>query len=249
MREICTLSAVQVKHPQNVPKAAREFPFLSCKYDRPIFRNDLNNIHADPRWRRIGQTPAKQRRSWQQREIRASDISIIAPIKERARGFTGFANVVQYLGRLPSPHLSHAAHSILAVIGGDGTDCADEQGAQMADLTGDSGRAGCFESRPNLAFCGKPPYLSAMPRYFFHTRIDDELIRDDEGIDLPDLDAAWELAQTTVLELLAGQGPGQHLLSATLEVTDSAGEIALEFPFGEALADSVDEDDEPPVLH
>jgi uncharacterized protein DUF6894 len=89
-----------------------------------------------------------------------------------------------------------------------------------------------------------------MPKYFFNTRIGDDLIRDPEGADLRDPDHAWEVARTTIRELLAAEGQPKHLLTAYLEVTDAAGEIVLEFPFTEALLDSADDAaDEPPVKH
>jgi hypothetical protein len=52
-----------------------------------------------------------------------------------------------------------------------------------------------------------------MPRYFFNTRLGDELIEGAEG----------------------------GLLNATLEVTDDRGEIVLEFPFTEAILGDADE--------
>ena len=42
-----------------------------------------------------------------------------------------------------------------------------------------------------------------MGRFYFHLRADDELIRDDEGIDLPDFSAAQREAIWTARELLA----------------------------------------------
>jgi hypothetical protein len=74
-----------------------------------------------------------------------------------------------------------------------------------------------------------------MPRYFFNTRIDDELIADPEGQDLRNPDSAWEMARAMIRELLRSEGAGSGLLKATLEVTDQEGEIVLEFPFAEAI--------------
>ena len=76
-----------------------------------------------------------------------------------------------------------------------------------------------------------------MPRYFFNTRIGDELIADPEGEELRDLDRAWEIARAMIQELLKTEGVGSGLLNAVLEVTDDEGEIALEFPFAEAILD------------
>ena len=79
--------------------------------------------------------------------------------------------------------------------------------------------------------------VPAMPRYFFNTRIGDELISDPEGEELRDPDQAWEIARAMIRELLKLEGAEGGLLNATLEVTDDAGEIVLEFPFTEAILD------------
>lgn len=76
-----------------------------------------------------------------------------------------------------------------------------------------------------------------MPRYFFNTRIGDELISDPEGEELRNPDRAWEVARAMVRELLKTEGAGGSLLQAVLEVTDDTGEIVLEFPFTEAILD------------
>ncbi len=80
-----------------------------------------------------------------------------------------------------------------------------------------------------------------MPRYFFNTRIGDELVDDPEGEELSSPDRAWEVARAMILELLRSEGAVGPLLSAVIEVTDEAGEIVLEFPFTEALFDLPDE--------
>jgi len=79
-----------------------------------------------------------------------------------------------------------------------------------------------------------------MPRYFFNTRIGDELIDDPEGEELRDPDRAWEVARAMILELIKSEGADGALLQAVIEVTDDEGEIVLEFPFTEALLDSPD---------
>lgn len=79
-----------------------------------------------------------------------------------------------------------------------------------------------------------------MPRYFFNTRIDDELISDPEGEELRNPDRAWEVARAMIRELLKTDGAEGALLTAVLEVTDDEGEIVLEFPFTEAILDFSD---------
>jgi hypothetical protein len=80
---------------------------------------------------------------------------------------------------------------------------------------------------------GFPP----MPRYFFNTRIGDELISDPEGEELRNPDRAWEIARAMIRELLKTEDAERGLLNAVLEVTDDEGEIVLEFPFAEAILD------------
>jgi len=79
-----------------------------------------------------------------------------------------------------------------------------------------------------------------MPRYFFNTRIGDELIDDTEGEELRNPDRAWEVARAMILELIKSEGTEGVLLNAVIEVTDDEGEIVLEFPFSEALIDLPD---------
>jgi hypothetical protein len=57
---------------------------------------------------------------------------------------------------------------------------------------------------------------------------------------LRDPDHAWRAARTTIQEILKRDGEQRAILKAVLEVTDAAGEIVLEFPFTEAILDSVD---------
>jgi hypothetical protein len=80
-----------------------------------------------------------------------------------------------------------------------------------------------------------------MPRYYFNTRIGDELVADPDGEDLRDPDRAWEVARAMIRELLKTDGAERALLSAIIEVTDDEGEIVLEFPFTEAILDMPDE--------
>jgi hypothetical protein len=76
---------------------------------------------------------------------------------------------------------------------------------------------------------------AAMPRYFFNTRIGDDVIPDVEGEELRDADHAWEVAKAMIVDLLEDEGNHPNLLTAALVVTDQKGEVVLEFPFSEAL--------------
>jgi hypothetical protein len=82
--------------------------------------------------------------------------------------------------------------------------------------------------------------MEFMPRYFFNTRIGDELIVDPEGEDLRNPDRAWEIARAMIKELIKSEGAEGPLLTAVIEVTDTAGEVVLEFPFAEAIFDMPD---------
>ena len=79
-----------------------------------------------------------------------------------------------------------------------------------------------------------------MPRYFFNTRIGDELISDPDGEILRDPDRAWEMARAMIRELLKTEGADGALPNAAIEVTDDDGDIVLEFPFTEAILESPD---------
>jgi Domain of unknown function (DUF6894) len=79
-----------------------------------------------------------------------------------------------------------------------------------------------------------------MARYFFNTRIGDELIVDPEGEELRNADRAWDIARAMIKELVKSEGTGGALLTAVIEVTDKDGEIVLEFPFEEAIFDPRD---------
>lgn len=74
-----------------------------------------------------------------------------------------------------------------------------------------------------------------MPRYFFNVRIGADLIPDTDGRDLRDPDQAWETARVLAQHLLRDHRGRQEVLSASVDVTDDAGEIVLEFPLVEAL--------------
>jgi len=80
-----------------------------------------------------------------------------------------------------------------------------------------------------------------MPRYYFNTRIGDDLVKDPEGEELRDPDQAWETARDLIRQLLREEGGQPGLLGARLEVTDEKGDVVLEFPFAEAMLMPPDE--------
>lgn len=86
-----------------------------------------------------------------------------------------------------------------------------------------------------------------MPRYFFHTHLGGDVITDPDGIDLRDADAAWERARATALAVMSRDPANQaRLMTASLVVTDAAGEVVLELPFAEAVTLPPRQD---PTLH
>jgi hypothetical protein len=63
-----------------------------------------------------------------------------------------------------------------------------------------------------------------MPRYFFDIEDHTGAQRDIEGLELSDLDAAWEVAATTELSVLRGPSPPKGV---TITVRDSMGNTLL----------------------
>lgn len=88
--------------------------------------------------------------------------------------------------------------------------------------------------------------MNAMPRYFFHTQIGDDLITDPTGVELRDPDEAWERARATIRAALHTPQDQARLMTACLIVADAVGDVVLEFPFSEAVTLPSPDD---PTLH
>jgi hypothetical protein len=75
-----------------------------------------------------------------------------------------------------------------------------------------------------------------MPKYFFHIRTVDALIRDPDGSDLPDLEAArieaGHSARDLLAELLRG---GEVLDGQVFEISDEAGNVLERIPFNSVV--------------
>ena len=75
-----------------------------------------------------------------------------------------------------------------------------------------------------------------MPRYFFHL-YNDEISMDDEGLELPDLEAARangvKEAREMMVETLA---EGRINLSHRIDIADESGTVVASVTFGEAVA-------------
>jgi hypothetical protein len=69
-----------------------------------------------------------------------------------------------------------------------------------------------------------------MPRYFFHVRDQHYLHEDEEGIELPDLQAVLEEALRTDRELAMERA---GLCGLEFEITDSSGRTVLKVPLQE----------------
>ena len=74
-----------------------------------------------------------------------------------------------------------------------------------------------------------------MPRFFFHV-FDDVVVRDDEGIELPDAEAARGAALAGARAMMCDQlMKGRLSLHHRIEVEDEDGADVLTLPFGEAI--------------
>jgi hypothetical protein len=67
-----------------------------------------------------------------------------------------------------------------------------------------------------------------MPRYFFNIRDGQEVDEDEEGVELPDVEAAKAEALATVEELRGQLADAAHI---ELEITDDTGRRLLTVPF------------------
>lgn len=86
-----------------------------------------------------------------------------------------------------------------------------------------------------------------MPRFFFHYRTDDELIRDADGSELPDIEAAEHNAAAlakAIVERAASTG-GDTRIPRSIEITDAAGEELLYLVFWAGPKFGTGEDDSP----
>lgn len=82
------------------------------------------------------------------------------------------------------------------------------------------------------------PKITAMPLFYFHLRTPTGLDPDEIGLEYSDLERAYLEACRTVPEMAVdlvrrGRSPMSH----AFEITDAAGSLLLEVPFGEVLQD------------
>lgn len=75
-----------------------------------------------------------------------------------------------------------------------------------------------------------------MPRYYFHIRCEDGLIRDPDGTELADLDAARSEAEQSARDLLANLlKNGKELDGQVFEISDDTGNVLETLPFRNVL--------------
>jgi hypothetical protein len=79
-----------------------------------------------------------------------------------------------------------------------------------------------------------------MPQYFFNTRVDGELVQDEEGIDFQDLDAAKVEAEDS-LRILAAEDikAGTTPRARALEICDDGKNVLAVISMAEVLAQVV----------
>ena len=71
-----------------------------------------------------------------------------------------------------------------------------------------------------------------MPKYFFHVRDHDALIEDQEGIELPGLEAVLEECRRIVQEVLDEEQWRDDLTAGrAFEIVDELGRVVLTVPF------------------
>lgn len=92
-----------------------------------------------------------------------------------------------------------------------------------------------------------------MPRYFFHYRTDQELIRDPDGSEHANLEAAEQNAAEigrAIIDRVAGEG-GEMDLPRSIEITDASGRELLYVVFwaGPKIGSGPATPVEPALLH
>jgi hypothetical protein len=70
-----------------------------------------------------------------------------------------------------------------------------------------------------------------MPRYFFHIRDAGDLIEDEEGRDLPDLNAAREEARLSAQDIVAEKMRADEIVTTeAIEIADETGTVVETVP-------------------
>ena len=73
-------------------------------------------------------------------------------------------------------------------------------------------------------------------RYYFHLRESEAYVLDEEGLELPGIDAVLREAIVGARSVMAGEVmQGKLPLRSSIEVDDENGQRVLDLPFGEAV--------------
>jgi hypothetical protein len=75
-----------------------------------------------------------------------------------------------------------------------------------------------------------------MPAYYFHVRDNGTLIRDPDGIDLPDLGGICDEIRKSVLSVLQEKHAADISADGEFQIEDASGRVVLVVPFRLALA-------------
>ena len=107
--------------------------------------------------------------------------------------------------------------------------CADATTPQLLQLT--RVPSCCLPS------AAAPPKIGCMPVYFLHIRRGKDVVVDEEGVELPDLQAAREEALASVRDIVAEDVRTQRPvdLRDRIEITDAQGRVLLNVAFSEAI--------------
>ena len=85
-------------------------------------------------------------------------------------------------------------------------------------------------------FVAKTVTRAEMPRYFLHVTYGARTYRDHEGVELPDLEAAWDYAVSDARDLMCQNADDfQDPVGWEIQVCDQAGRELLALPFADAM--------------
>ena len=66
-----------------------------------------------------------------------------------------------------------------------------------------------------------------MPSYYFHIRENGELIKDQDGIELPNIDAVHDEVRNSIIAVLKDERPGELSADREFQVEDQDGRTVL----------------------
>jgi hypothetical protein len=94
-----------------------------------------------------------------------------------------------------------------------------------------------LSTQNTVRYVGEGDAAESMPAYYFHIRDNGTLIRDPDGLELPDLDAARVECKKLILSVLREELIDEQLSANRLfQVEDEIGRTVLVVPFRMALS-------------